>query len=230
MTKPRTGIAMFALIGAALGAGLGVFAAPTADRYKVTTDVALIPSPTLTTEETSSFWDILTRGQVSRTAALIYQDSRWLNSAARATDVSRSELTLEAAALPETTLVMVEVSANSPEVAEAALDHVLTTAAPEVAAVTTPFLAKVLWPPQDSAYLVSTPGRTQFAAAGALAGLLGGGSIGWYRRRRSGQQVVDHSDDGADGLGQRDAVGRHGDVGRRDGVGEEHGKHRPWGD
>jgi capsular polysaccharide biosynthesis protein len=207
MTKRRIIIvAAIALIGAVLGAGLGAIAAPTPDRYTVSANVVMVPPTDLTTAESSSFWDVLTGGQVTRTAAIVYDDARWLPSAAKAAGVPQSDLTVTAAALPDTTVATVTVTAGSSAAAEAALNDVLTTAAPEVAAVTAPFQAKVL-PTQGSAQPVYVPGRTQVAAAGALAGLLVGGSIGWFLVRRNRARATgldEHADDvGEDGARHR---------------------------
>jgi hypothetical protein len=198
MTKRRLLIVLFALIGAVVGAGFGALAAPSADRYEASANVALLPAPNLTTDQSSTFWDVLTRGQISRTAAIVYGDSRWLQAAANAAGIPQSELTVTAAALPETTIVSVTVTAKSAAAAETALTTVLNTAAPEVSSVTAPFVAKVLWPPQDSSYPVPVPSRLQFAAAGALAGLLAGGSIAWFvaRRRDTVPPLEDEPDNG----------------------------------
>ncbi len=193
MTRRRVVIAIFALIGAFLGAVFGVLAAPKADRYTVSAHVVLVPGPNLTTVDASDFWDVLTRGQVSRTAAIIYNDYRWIPSAAKAAGVPESELTLYAAALPDTTMVNVTVTAGSSAAAEAALNSVLTNATEQVASVTAPYTARVLWPPESSSYPVPVPSRVQVMAAGAMAGMLAGGSIAWYfeRRRRRGLPAPD---------------------------------------
>lgn len=220
MTKQRFVIILFALSGTVLGAAFGALVAPTAQRYTASVNVALIPGPNLTTEESSSYWEVLTRGQIARTAAIVYEDTSWLTSAARAANVRQSDLTLTASALPETSLLSVTVTANSSAAAEAALSDVLTTASPQVASVTAPFLAKALSPTEGSAHPVPVPGRAQVAAAGALAGLLGGGSIGWYfLRRRRGPQVAD--DRSSDAI-QTDAVDED------NAVVEEHPQHRGW--
>jgi hypothetical protein len=196
MTKRRIMIAVFALIGAVLGAGVGAVAAPGASRYVAEANVAFLPAPELTMVEASDFWEVLTRGQVTRTAAIVYGDPRWLPSAADAAKVSRDDLTLSAAALPETTILQVTVTAGSAEAAEAALNNVLTTATPDVSSLATPYFVKVMWPPQDSASPEPSPGRTQLAGAGALAGLLAGGGVGWFlsRRRRGPETPGKHHD------------------------------------
>lgn len=226
MTKRRIIISGFALVGTVLGVVFGALTAPTAERYTASVNVAMIPAPTLTTVEASSFWEVLTRGQISRTAAIVYEDPRWLASAAKAANVRQSDLTLTASALPDTSVIAVTVTASSPAAAEAGLSDVLMTAAPEVAAVTAPFLAKVLSPTQGAAQPVPLPNRSQVAAAGALAGLLAGGSIGWYvLRRRSGPRVAD--DPSADTVPTDDAL-QLDDVGHDDAVVEEHARHRGW--
>ena len=197
MTKHRIGIAVAALVGAALGVVLGFVAAPHSSRYTASADIALVPAADLTTVEASNFWEVLTRGQISRTAAVVYADPRWLPSAANAAKVPQSELTLDAAALPETTVLTVTVTAHSSAAAEAALNGVLTTATPEVTSLVAPYVVKVMWPPKGSATPVPAPSRAQVAAAGALGGLLVGGSIGWFviRRRSNSSSVDEHWSD-----------------------------------
>lgn len=188
----RFAIPVFAVIGALLGAALGFLLTPDAGSYKATADVAFLPAPNLTTVEASNFWEVLTRGQVSRTAAVVYEEPRWLASAANAAKVPESELTLSAAAVPETTIVAVSVQAKSGEAAEAALNDVLTTATPEVASLAAPYSVRVLWPPKGSAEPLALPGRMQIMAAGALAGLMVGGAAGWALIRRSAQGHLRH--------------------------------------
>lgn len=182
----RFAIPVLAMIGALLGAALGFLLTPDAGNYKATADVAFLPAPNLTTVEASNFWEVLTRGQVSRTAAVVYEEPRWLASAANTAKVPVGELTLSAAAVPETTIVEVTVQATSAAAAEAALNDVLTTATPEVASLAAPYSVRVLWPPEGSAVPAGLPGRTQVMAAGGLAGLLVGGAVGWAVIRRSG--------------------------------------------
>ncbi|WP_133148005.1 hypothetical protein [Mycobacterium lehmannii] len=229
MIKRRFVILLFALIGAVLGAAFGALAAPTSQRYTASVNVALTPGPDLTTAESSSFWEVLTRGQISRTAAIVYEDSRWLTSAAKAANVRQSELTLSANALPDTSVLSVSVTANSSAAAEAALSDVLTTASAEVASVTAPFLAKTLSPTEGSARRVPVPGKAQFAAAGALAGLLGGGSVGWYFLRRRGGSRLAHDQPTdiveTDAVDQGYAAHQHDPLGQNDAVVGNRAKH-----
>jgi len=194
MSSYRVAIAVFALIGAILGGAAGYLLAPQASRYKATANVAMLPAPDLTTVEASNFWEVLTRGQITRTAAVIYDDARWLPSAANAAKVPQGELTLTAAALPETTILTVTVTASSRGAAESALNDVLTTATPEVSSLAAPYFVKVMWPPKGSAAPLPLPSHVQIAAAGALAGLLVGGGVGWFVvRRRNRAAVADNS-------------------------------------
>lgn len=195
MTKRRVVIAAIALAGAVLGALLGFLVAPQSSRYTMSADVALLPAPNLTTAEASNFWEVLTRGQITRTAAIVYADQRWLPSAAKAANVPQSDLTLTAAALPETTVLTVTVTGPSSAATESALNDVLATATREASSISAPFLVKVLFPQQGSATKVAVPGRKQVAAAGFVAGLLAGGGIGWFvtRRRSSPAAPVEHS-------------------------------------
>src|SRR3569623_1997508 len=107
MAKYRVTLAAFAVIGALLGAALGYVLAPHPHRYQASARVALLPAPDLTIAEASPFWEVLTRGQITRTAAVLYNDPRWLPSAANAAKVPQSELSLTSAALPATTILTV---------------------------------------------------------------------------------------------------------------------------
>lgn len=180
MSKNRIALIICALIGAVLGAGLGFMLAPNSHRYEVSAKVGLLPAANLTTEKASAFWEVLTRGQVTRTAAVVYRDNRWLPAAAQAAKVHSSELSLTAKALPETTFVEVTVEAGSAAAAESALTDVLTTATPEVTSVVIPYTMKILWPPPRSARVVPAPSSFQVASAGAIGGLFLGAGIGWF--------------------------------------------------
>ncbi|TPG34232.1 hypothetical protein [Mycolicibacterium hodleri] len=195
MSRRRVVIALCAVVGAILGAVLGVVVAPQSSRYSASANVALLPAPDLTTVEASNFWEVLTRGQVTRTAAIVYGDPRWLPSAAKAANVAPGNLTLSAAALPETTMLSVTITADSAKAAESALTDTLNTATPDVTSLVAPYLVKILWPPQGNAVPVAAPGRLQVAAAAAFGGLLMGGGIGWLvaRRRRDPDHAARHT-------------------------------------
>ncbi|WP_236147335.1 hypothetical protein [Mycolicibacterium sp. CH28] len=180
-------MAVFALVGALIGAAVGALAAPPPSKFTASANVALLPPADLTAQEASSFWEVLTRGQVTRTAAVLYADTRWLSSAAKSAKVSPNELSLTAGALPETTMLTVTVTAPSSTAAEAALNDVLTTATPEVSALASPYDVKVLFPLEGSAVPVPVPGKAQLAAAGGIGGLLVAIGVSWViaRRRRN---------------------------------------------
>lgn len=188
MTKQRRTIVVFALIGAVLGAALGFLLAPRSHWYQASANVALLPAPDLTTEQSSAFWEVLTRGQVSRTAAVLFNDPRWIPSAANAAKVPQADLSLSAAALPDTTIVVVTVVAHSADAAEAGLNDVLNRATPDVASLAAPYAVKVLWPPQNNALPLPSPRRSQVGAALALGGLLIGGGVGWFFTRSRGRR------------------------------------------
>jgi capsular polysaccharide biosynthesis protein len=201
MTKYRIVLAAVALIGAVLGAALGFLLAPTAHRYKASANVGLLPAASLTPADASAFWEVLTRGQISRTAAVLYNDPRWLPSAANAAKVSPDELSVTASALPDTTMLTVTAEANSAAAAESALNDVLATATPEVTSLSNPFAVKVLWPAQASAVSVPVPSSLQVAAAGGLGGALVCVGIGWIvlRSRRTSGGLARAPVDSTDG-------------------------------
>lgn len=195
MTRRRLTVLLFALVGSVIGGGLGVFVTPQSSRYEAWVNVVLVPPPDMSSAEASSFWEVLTNGQISRTAAILYYDDRWLPSAASAAKVPQNELTLAAYAQPDTTLLTVLMEADSSAAAESALNDVLASATPEVSSVLAPYFVKVLRPPQGGP--VPVPGKMQFAAAGALGGLSAGGGLGWLfvRWRRSQVELGDESEE-----------------------------------
>jgi hypothetical protein len=180
MIKRRLVIIVLALIGAVVGAGLAVAATPKSTRYEIEAQVALVPAPDLTMAEASNFWEVLTRGQMTRTAAILYQDWRWLPAAAEDAKVPYGSVTLTAAAMPETTLLTVTVTAGSKDAARAALTSVMNNATPEVTSMVQPYFVKVLWPRDDAAHALPGPDTTQLAAGGGLGGLLFGGAVGYF--------------------------------------------------
>jgi hypothetical protein len=183
MIKRRLFIVVLALIGAVVGAGLAVAATPKSTRYEIEAQVALVPAPDLTMAEASNFWEVLTRGQMTRTAAILYQDWKWLPAAADDAKVPYGSITLTAAALPETTLLTVTVTAGSKDAAKAALTSIMNNATPEVASMVQPYSVKILWPREDAAHLLPGPDSTQLAAGGGLGGLLLGGAVGYFLAR-----------------------------------------------
>ncbi|GAT05244.1 YveK family protein [Mycolicibacterium fortuitum] len=175
-----------AVLGLALGAIAG-FLFPVSTTYRATAQVALVPGPNLTTADASAYWEVLTQGQVSRTAAAVFADPRWTSSAASAAEVDESSLILTAGAVPDTTMVSITADAPSEHAARAAVADLLAKATPEVAAVSAPFQVRVVSPP-SGAYAMATP-RSQLILAGALGGLMFGAAVGigvtWWRSRES---------------------------------------------
>ncbi|MUL64001.1 hypothetical protein BOO86_05950 [Mycobacterium sp. CBMA 234] len=159
---------------------------PVSTTYRATAQIAMVPGASLTTADTSAYWEVLTQGQVSRTAAAIFSDPRWLASAASAAGVGASDFTLTAGAIPDTTMVSITADAPSARAAEAAVDDVLNHAMPEVTTILAPFQVRVVSPPTAASPM--TTSRTQLVLAGALGGLLLGAAAGivvsWLRSRR----------------------------------------------
>ena len=124
--------------------GLLIFVVPAflltghAERFKAQSTVAMLPGPTVPNTEVSNYWEVLNRGQATRSAAIVLQDDRWLGNASSAAGVPKSELALTAGAIPDTTLITVTMEANSAKAAEAALQSVLSEALGQAAQVSGP--------------------------------------------------------------------------------------------
>jgi hypothetical protein len=179
-------VAICAVIGLVVSGAAGLVM-PVSTTYRATAQVALVPGTNLTTADATAYWEVLTQGQVSRTAAAVFSDPRWGASAASVAGVAESDLTLTAGAVPQTTMVSITADAPSVYAAQAAVADLLAKATPEVTAVSAPFQVRVVSPP-DGASAMRTS-RTQLMLAGALGGLIVGAAVGigvtWRRSRRS---------------------------------------------
>ncbi|MUL45448.1 hypothetical protein FZI85_07680 [Mycobacterium sp. CBMA293] len=177
-------VAICAVIGVIAG-GIAGALFPISTTYRATAQIAMVPGPGLTTAESSAYWEILTHGQVSRTAAAVFSDPRWTAGAVSAAGVSASDLKLTADAVPDTTMVSITADAPTRHAADAAVEHLIENAMPEVSAVSAPFHVRVVSPP-DGGTAVATS-RTQVILAGVVGGLVIGSALGiglaWRRTR-----------------------------------------------
>src|SRR5215203_6134965 len=128
---------------AALGMLIGLLAANALngrdERFRAEATLAMLPERNIPLEQVSSFWEVLNRGQATGSAAIVLKDSSWLDAAAQAAGVPKSQLTLSAGAVPDTTLITVTMTAQSARAAEVALESVLADATRRAAAVSGPF-------------------------------------------------------------------------------------------
>ena len=111
--RPRPILAFAAVIGALIGGAVGMLV-PLATHYQAAAQVAMVPGTNLTTADASAYWEVLTQGQVSHTAATVFSDPRWKASAVSAAGVDASQITLTAGAIPNTTMVSITVGTVEP--------------------------------------------------------------------------------------------------------------------
>src|SRR5580765_4428146 len=136
-------VVICALVGLAIGVAAALFC-PLPTKYRATAQVAMVAGTELTTAEASSYWEVLTQGQIPRTAAVAFSDPRWLQGAAAAAGVSETDLKLTAGAVPDTTLVSITADAPSAGAATAAVANLLKNATPEVGTISAPFKVHVV--------------------------------------------------------------------------------------
>jgi hypothetical protein len=184
-----------AVVGIVVGMVVGLLVAQGPTRYRAHATLAMLPGPQVAEAEVSNFWEVLSRGQATRTGAIVLGQDRWLSTAAADAGVPASELTLAAGSVPETTLIEITMDANSAEAAERALAAVLDSASAEAAAVSGPFALETVGPPEGSATELS-PAQPEVLAAFGFAGLLLGLGIGLLVLGRRGRRrlgtPVDH--------------------------------------
>ncbi|MET0452914.1 MAG: hypothetical protein ABW137_13880 [Mycobacterium sp.] len=183
--------AIYALVGLVIGVIVGL-AAPLPTHYQAEARVALLPAANLSIADSSSYWEVLSRGQVPHTAAVVYGDAKWLQSAASAANVGPSDLTLTAGPMPDTTLVLLTVDAPSAAAAQSALSDVLAKATPEVAALSAPFTLRVVATPEGNTTAIG-PQRLQVVVVAGVIGLLIGLGAYFAARRLIKRSIVVHS-------------------------------------
>ena len=72
--------------------------------------LAMLPASYIPTSEAAQYWDVLNHGQATRSAAIVFGQSNWLQAAAAAADVPPSELSMSAGAVRDTTLIEVRLT------------------------------------------------------------------------------------------------------------------------
>lgn len=177
-------IALVALVGALLGAGVGLYLASTSKPYyRAETELAMLPGPDVPADQISNFWEALSRGQAPRIAAEVLNQPRWIAPAAQAAGFGADSITLTAGVVTDTTLITVGGGAPSAAGAEAAVNAAVQAATPLAQSVSGPFVLKVVQPADGTAKSLTTPSWQKVAIA-TLAGLVAGAGIGFLFARR----------------------------------------------
>jgi hypothetical protein len=165
------------ILGAVLASVLALIATSFgATTYRAEADLAVLPSSAVSPDQAPAFWEALSRGQVPRTAAEIFNQPRWLAAAARAVGSPSSSLTMTAGVVPDTTLVKVTLAADSRSAAERGLRVVIDAASPLASSAAGPFVLVGVYGPEDTAAPVGSSLGTLLPIA-ALGGLLIGGGV-----------------------------------------------------
>ncbi|KUI46201.1 hypothetical protein AU198_18485 [Mycobacterium sp. GA-1199] len=194
--------ALCAVIGMVAGILIAYVLLGHSKRYAAQASLAMLPASYIPTSEAAQYWDVLNHGQATRSAAIVFGQSNWLQPAAAAANVPVSELTLSAGAVRDTTLIEVSVEASSPEAAEAALSSVLSDAGGPATAVAGPFRLEVVRQPAGSAQALG-PGSLQTYGAAGLVGLALGAGVGLLVGRRAGNRNSESSEYARHAAGSR---------------------------
>ena len=125
--------------------------------YRATTQVALVPAPTVPAEQVPSYWESLAGGQAATIGAEVLKQTQWLAPAAQAANVSPADVTVTAAATASTSLITVTVTTTSAQGAEAAATALVTAATPTVQQVSGPYVLQVAQPAAGTAVSASIP-------------------------------------------------------------------------
>lgn len=190
LARTRLVVTVFAVLGLLAGVLAATFVSGREERFTAEATLAMLPGPDVPLEQASSFWEVLNRGQATRSAAVVLGNDRWLDAAASAAGVPKSELALTAGSLPDTTLITVTMQANSVAAAESALKSMLVDSVDVAATVSGPFRLETIESPDNSARSTS-PDRIQIVGALGIAGMLIGAGGGLLvsrtaRRREAG--------------------------------------------
>jgi len=189
----RLVVTTFAVVGLLVGVLAAYFFTTSAERYKAEATLAMVPAADVPPESALQFWEVLNRGQATRSAAVALGDARWLEIAATAAGVDPSDLTLSAGAITDTTLISVTMEASSAWVAETALDAVLKNGVGYAATISGPFRLETITADSSSATSLS-PNKLQSLVPFGVAGLLVGAGVG-FLIGRSAQKASARRDD-----------------------------------
>lgn len=186
----------FALIG--LVAGVATAASligRESQRYTAEATLAMLPSQQIPVTEAPGYWEVLSRGQATRSAAVVLADPKWLAAAATAMGLPESGLRLEAGAIADTTLISVKIQADSGPAAQQVLDSVVQQAVVPAARAAGPFRLEVVRSTVGGS--ATEPTRAQIFVALAFAGVLVGGGLGMLASRTGsrGRQGADEPDE-----------------------------------
>jgi hypothetical protein len=171
-----------ALAGLLIGVLVAVQVTSAPPRYRATSTLALLPGPKLAAAELPDYWEVLSRGQATRTSALVLGQPRWLAAAAIDSGEPAAALTLAAGAIPDTSLISATMEADTSKGAELALRSVIQSASAEAAGVSGPFALNIVSSPEGSAVSLA-PDEAPVLVAGGLAGLLLGAGLGLVAER-----------------------------------------------
>ena len=183
-------VAFTTLVGALVGIGGGAALTGDAPRYESTATVAIVPASGLPEDLSADFWQVLSEGQVVRTAASIYGNGQWAADAAESLGVEVTDLELSASALVDTTLVQVSLRSTSAELSDDGLRMVLESGSVAAAEILDPFVISEA--SVESAVMTGPAETLQLLGAVVVSGALIGAGVGLLlsgtRQRKSVEQ------------------------------------------
>jgi len=135
------------LLVAAGGVAYALMAQP--ERWTATADVLIVPE--LPQADIGSYFEVLSRGQVTATAAEIMGDDRFLTSAALDVEIDPAEVESNVSVVPGTAVLTFSVTADEPADAEAIVDRLVSRSMPTVNELLSPFEVRTLGPADGSA-------------------------------------------------------------------------------
>jgi len=178
--EPRSQVAavtlgvLAALLVVAGGVGFGLTRPP---EWTAETQLLIAPELQASADTTSAYYETLTRGQVTATAAEILGQRRYTAAVAQRLGLgSPDDVTTQVTVVPGTALVQVAVSAERPRVAERFADGLPRLAVPEVNDLLNPY---VLTPVGSAAGTAERSGLSlpQFAGAIVVVSIIVGVAV-----------------------------------------------------
>lgn len=158
----------------AVGALGWQFAAANPQEWKATTQLLVVPQATIDSDEVPGYWETLSTGQVSATAAGIIGEPQYLDETRAELGLAEDDsITATVAVAPGTLLIEVTVQATERDTAEQVADELPQQSLAEVNDQLEPFEVSALGGATDTAERTGIS-SLQFAAAVALAALIAG--------------------------------------------------------
>ncbi|ODU04138.1 MAG: hypothetical protein ABS81_11465 [Pseudonocardia sp. SCN 72-86] len=154
--------------------------------HRAVSQVALVPAPTLPTDQVGTYLRALRSGPAVFTTSAILQQPQWAVAAATAAETTPDQVEIAVGVVAETNLITVAATTTSPLGAEAAANALVQAAAPTIAQTSGPYALQIVQPAGGTAVSARSLDLWLLLAVVLGGAAVGGGTTLMVIRARSG--------------------------------------------